>query len=527
MSEQEADSTNKFCYDLPEYNRMALQFATAQLRSVVAYGNVLAKYHQEFMQPFWTALEAFLSTEQEKLLRHPATDSMRDYFELLQFNLQVGEKGFRSGMNAMLEYHGARTNGAVEAWLNTVYQRDGETIVDFTEKEARLLETLLYAYPKAIRAIKPEYGFHFDGDGYVKAGETDRFLIYQVLPTNGEAVKQSGKPVLILPPYVLGPNILAFLPGEKKSYVHAYANQGIPTYIRILKDIDTTPAVQTLTGEQDALDTRTFCEIIKKRHGRPVTLNGFCQGGFVAITGMLSGKLDGLVDALINCVAPMDGTRSKALVEYMEHLPPRFRDLGYAVKPLPNGNRVVDGKVMSWVYKLKSMENEAPLYTLYRDLKIFDNSDRGPAKISKTAAAINHWLIFDRKDLPEGITKMSFDSYTVPVDDQGNLPFKLFDRMLNSKRLQEKNISVLICYAEKDDLVDKDAALAPLDYIPAEITCFPKGHGAIATSWSRPDSACALHTRFGDNYRGPVRFQLDLEKDQEKKQKIQTKKTKP
>jgi hypothetical protein len=222
----------------------------------------------------------------------------------------------------------------------------------------------------------------------------------------------------------------------------------------------------------------------------------------------------------------MDGTRSKALVEYMQHLPPRFRDLGYAVKPLPNGNRVVDGKVMSWVYKLKSMENEAPLYTLYRDLKIFDNGNRSPAKISKTAAAINNWLIYDRNDLPEAITKMSFDSYTVPVDDQGNLPFKLFDRKLNFKRLQEKNISFLMCYAEKDDLVDKDAALAPLDYIPAEVTCFPKGHGAIATSWSRPDSACALHTRFGDNYRGPVRFHLDLEKDQEKKRKIRTKKAK-
>jgi hypothetical protein len=35
---------------------------------------------------------------------------------------------------------------------------------------------------------------------------------------------------------------------------------------------------------------------------------------------------------------------------------------------------------------------------------------------------------------------------------------------------------------------------------------------AIATSWSDPDSACALHTRFGDGqYRGPVRFHLDLD----------------
>jgi len=506
------DAIAKFWRDFPEYQDRVFQLAAAQMRTGAAYGSAFLKYHQEFMVPFWIALDAFLSSEKEKLLRHPPADSMRDYYELLLFNLQVAEKGFQSGLNAMVAYHGARAGKAMEAWLNTIFARDGETIVDFTENEARLLETLLYAYPKAIRDIEPEYGFHFDNGGYVKAGETDRFLMYQVLPTNGAGVRENGKPILIVPPYVLGANILAFLPGENKSYVHAYANQGIPTYIRILKDISATPAVQTLTGEEDALDTRTFCEIIKTRHGQPVTLNGFCQGGFVALTGLLSGELDDLVDALITCVAPMDGTRSKALVEYMQHLPPRFRDLGYAVKPLPNGNRVVDGKVMSWVYKLKSMENEAPLYTLYRDLKIFDGAGPGPAKISKTAAAINHWLIYDRNDLPEAITKMSFDSYTVPVDRQGSLPFKLFGRDLNFKRLQEKNIPFLICYGANDDLIDKEAALAPLDFIPAEVTCFPKGHGAIATSWSQPDSACALHTRFGDNYRGPVRFQLDLEK---------------
>jgi hypothetical protein len=52
-----------------------------------------------------------------------------------------------------------------------------------------------------------------------------------------------------------------------------------------------------------------------------------------------------------------------------------------------------------------------------------------------------------------------------------------------------------------------------LDYIEAEVTPFPKGHVAIATSWSDPKSACALHTRFGDgNWRGPVRFQMDLDR---------------
>lgn len=59
---------------------------------------------------------------------------------------------------------------------------------------------------------------------------------------------------------------------------------------------------------------------------------------------------------------------------------------------------------------------------------------------------------------------------------------------------------------------EKIAKTTPLDFIEAEVTPFPKGHVAIATSWSNPTSACALHTCVGnENYRSPVRFQLDLD----------------
>lgn len=333
-----------------------------------------------------------------------------------------------------------------------------------------------------------------------------------MLPWKGcTEVRRGGKPVLIIPPYVLGASILAFLPGENKSYTHCFANQGIPTYIRIMKDINTTPAVQTMTGEDDCLDMKRFCEVIRERHGKPVTLNGFCQGGFVAALNLMSGELDGLVDAFVTCVAPMDGTRSKALVEYLEHIPPRFRDLGYAEKTLPNGNLIVDGKVMSWVYKLKSMEREAPIFTYYRDLTLFNREDLEHIRITPTAAALNYWLIYERSDLPIGITQLSFDSFTKPVSGDGTLPVRLFDRPLNFKRLKEKGIPWLLCYAAEDDLVDKEAALAPADFIDVEVTVFPKGHGAIATSWSLPTSECALHRCFKEGYRGPVRYQLDLD----------------
>lgn len=482
----------------------------------------IAKYTSEFMDPSWNALRAFIDTESEKLPREPVWDTVTEYLELLRFNGELASRATLSSLAKMNEYHARQAGETMTATMNTLLGGEGEDLEDFSARKTRLVNLVVHDYPRAILEIKPEYGFHFDGGGYVKAAETDRFELYQVLPMDpGVEVREGGKPVVIVPPYVLGANILAFLPGERKSYVHCFANQGIPTYVRIVKDIQTSEAVQLMTPEDDTLDLRFFCEKVKERHGRPATLNGFCQGGYMTTVALLSGELDGLADAHITCVAPLDGSRSIGLIQYMKHLPPRFRDLGHSVKTLSNENQVVDGKIMGWVYKLKSVEREAPIFSLYRDLLMFDRPGQ-PSTINKTAAAINHWMLFDRTDLPLGITRMSFKSYTDPVGGDGTLPVRVFDRPLNFKRFKEKGIPWLICIAEKDDLVDAPATLVPLEWVDAEVTVFPKGHTAIATSWSMPLSECALHESFtnvchiapsgpGDKCRGPVRFQLDLE----------------
>ena len=377
-----------------------------------------------------------------------------------------------------------------------------------------MLDLVVNVYPKAIDAIEPEYGFHFERGEHVLADETDRFFALPGGPVTirREKTISDAKPVLILPPYVLGANILGFLPGEQRSYAHCFANQGFPTYIRILKEISSTPALQTMSGEDDALDTQRFCQTILKTHGKRVTLNGYCQGGYNALCNLLCGKLDGLVDAFITCVSPMDGTRSKGLASFLARLPQRFNDLDYGTKTLPNGNQVADGKLMGWVYKLKSIEQEIPAAAFYRDLMMFARQKTGDQQISKTAAALNYWLQNERNDLPLEITRISFASYNTPITEDGTLPVRLFGGKLNLKRLKEKKIPWLICYGTHDDLVEKETALAPLDHVDAEVTPFPKGHVAIATSWSSPQSAYALHTRFGDgDYPGPVRYHMDLD----------------
>ncbi len=499
--------------DLPAFNQL-----------VSASQNYLAglsRYAADFMVPYLISMGYFQNIEKVRLAESSPMDSFFSYLKLLNFNMDIMSRGVFGAMQSINGFSKTALNDFFTALYSTVSQMDGEALSAYAARQARLMDVLANTYPQAIQAIEPEYGFHFERGDHELIAETDRFYLYQISPVAKKTrIRKNGKPILILPPYVLGANILGFLPQEGRSYAHCYANRGIPTYIRILKDIESTEALQVMTGEDDARDTRLFCETIKKRHGRPVTLNGYCQGGFSALCNLLSGELDGLVDAFITCVAPMDGTRSKGLKQFLENLPVRFNDLIYGTKTLPNGNQVADGKLMGWVYKLKSIEQESPIASFYRDLVMFAGQDRKAIQISKTAAALNYWLNNERNDLPLEITQMSFASYNVPITADGTLPVKLFGKKLNLKRLQAMGIPWLICYGEHDDLVEKNTALAPLDHIEAEVTPFPKGHVAMATSWSDPESACALHTRFGEgNYRGPVRFQLDLEKAEAKPRK--------
>lgn len=463
--------------------------------------------------PYLAATYYFQQVEAQRLVNTPFTDSVEAYVGLFDNNIELISRSLDGCTHLMQEYLRNEADGLNDALQQQYLDGNPTKLFEFIARQATLLDLTVNAYPKAIDAIGPEYGFHFESGSHALVDETDRFYLYQVAPTPaGKGTKKDAKPILIIPPYVLGANILGFLPGEQRSYAHCFANQGYPTYIRILKPIETTPALQVMRGEDDALDTQRFCATILKAHGKPVTLNGYCQGGFNALCTILSGKADNLIDAFITCVSPMDGTRSKGLARFLNRLPKRFNDLSYGTKTLANGHPVADGNLMGWVYKLKSIEQEIPAAVFLRDLMMFARLKNGNRQISKTAAALNYWLRNERSDLPVEITRMSFNSYNIPITPDGTLPIQLFGEKLNLKRLCEKKIPWLICYGIHDELVEKETALAPLDFIDAEVAAFPKGHVAIATSWSHPESACALHTRFGnENYRGPVRFHMDLD----------------
>jgi hypothetical protein len=490
-----------------------LTAAASFLRASQDYWTGFNQYLREFMVPLNNAAGIWV---QEELRRLPSSDPqqlLREYNALLEMNLDILRRALSAGSAAMNEFAVHEARKALTAWVNTVTCAGGEDLADFAARQARLTRMVAHDYPQAIEDVAEEYGFHFERGGHPLFAESDHFFLYRVTPTDPRLTpRPNAKPLIIVPPYVLGSNILAFLPKENRSYAHAFANQGIPTYIRVMKPIHETPAVQIMTPEDDVRDTRLFCEKVKAEHGRAVTLNGYCQGGFSAVCSILTGELDGLVDVLITCVSPMDGTYSKGLSGFLRTLPPRFNDLAYGTKQLPSGNRVADGGLMGWVYKLKSIDAEGPLSAFHRDLLMFAGQEGEEFQVSKSPAAITYWLRNERTDLPLGITRMSFASYNIPITADGTLPVKILDRTLNFKRIREKKIPWLICYGERDDLVEPETALAPTKHVPAEVTAFPRGHIAIATSWSNPESACALHKRFGkEQMRGPVRYHLDKE----------------
>ena len=479
----------------------ALQTATASL----------VQYTNAYSIPFIIAANYFNQVEKKRFWSRTPYENMASYLKLSTINMELANSALKGNMRAIDHFLGM----ALQNGLHSPADGKFSDVTEFAHAMNRMSQQLAYTFPAAIEGIRSEFGFHFERQpAESRVDETERFIIYQVLPTDRRVQpRENAKPILIIPPFVLGGNILGFLPMEKRSYAHAFANQGIPTYMRVLKNIQTSEAVQLMGPEDEVKDTRRFCETIKARHGQPLTLNGYCQGGFAALCDILSGELDGLVDAFITCVSPMDGTRSKGFVDFLSELPREFNDLAYGSKTLPNGNKVIDGTLMGWIYKLKNIETETPLLSMWRDMMLVSKTQSdNPSDINKTAAALYYWLFYDRNDLPINITRMSFDSYNKPISKDGTLPIKLFGRTLNIKRIQEKKIPWLICYGKRDDLVEPASALAPLDFVDAEVTGFPKGHVAIATSWSHPDSAYALHKRFPEeNTRGPVRFQLDLQ----------------
>ena len=409
----------------------------------------------------------------------------------------------------MLSFVFDQIEEGTQALVNSVYNGDGkgEKLGAFMRREAEVMESVAN-FNEQIEKIKDEFGFHFNTPDYKLVHETDTFHMYQVLPLKkGVKVRSDVPPMLLVPPYMLGVHILSFLPHENKSYAHSFANEGIPTYVRVVKDIMKNEAVQRTTPDDDCLQTLELCTKIKEIHGKKVVLNGTCQGGYICLMNILSGKLTDVCDTLITNVTPIDGTYSDAI----SGMPQMHSD--FITTSLPNGNKVANGYMLSLGMKFVAIDRETPLVKVLDQASMHRATDLNPGK---TPAALFRWLLKERVHLPLEVAKMSSSTFQQPIAEDGTLPATLFAKTLNIKDLAKLGVKWYQDYAIKDDLVTPPCATAGNRFLDGtgvvESVAFHGGHVAILTSpYAKKAPVNGEFTDgTGKKVRGPVKFMLDF-----------------
>ena len=432
---------------------------------------------------------------------------MMQALEVLQHNQALMTKGMLSAQEKMMDYVFDQVEEGMQATFNTLFNAEGEKISGYINREAGVMESVAN-FNEQINKIKDEFGFHFNTGNYKLVHETDTFKMYQVLPLKaGVKVRDDVKPMLLVPPYMLGVHILSFLPYENKSYAHSFANEGVPTYVRVVKDIMTDEKVQQTTPDSDCLQTVELCKKLMEIHGKKAVLNGTCQGGYICLMNLLSGKFDGIVDTLITNVAPIDGTYSDAI----SGMPQMHHD--FISTTLPSGKKVANGYLLSLGMRFVAIDRETPLVKVLDQASLHKATDRNPGK---TPAALFRWLLKERVHLPLDIARMSSCTFQEPIGADGTLPVQLFGQPLNLKKLADLKVKWYQNYAIKDDLVTPPCATAGNRFLEGtdvvESVAFHGGHVAILTSpYAKKAPVNSTFTdATGKKVRGPVKFMLDM-----------------
>jgi hypothetical protein len=241
--------------------------------------------------------------------------------------------------------------------------------------------------------------------------------------------------------------------------------------------------------------------------GKKVVLNGTCQGGYICLMNILSGKLTDVCDTLITNVTPIDGTYSDAI----SGMPQMHSD--FITTALPNGNKVANGYMLSLGMRFVAIDRETPLVKVLDQASMHRATELNPGK---TPAALFRWLLKERVHLPLAVAKMSSCTFHNAIADDGTLPVPLFDKPLNIKNLAKLGVKWYQNYAIKDDLVTPPCATAGNKFLEGmgvlESVAFHGGHVAILTSpyAKRAPVNGEFTDGIGKKVRGPVKFMLDL-----------------
>ena len=200
-----------------DFNSAILQTFINMVKSKFLFWMNVMRYSSSFMNPFWLAFNNFSDMEMRFDKSFHLQDA-NDLIDLLLFEMDLAAKGTMASLSALNEYHTKELRDVLSSLGNSLPNGGPEDFLRYSERQLKIMDALYNAFPRAVREIEPEFGLHLDNGGYIKTAETERFELYQALPTEkGVRTREDGKPMIVVPPYVLGANIMAFLPGRKEA----------------------------------------------------------------------------------------------------------------------------------------------------------------------------------------------------------------------------------------------------------------------------------------------------------------------
>jgi len=423
---------------------------------------------RDLIEPLNTASKNFMRVESEKALQRTPIENASVYSKLNHANLtkfmQIGQNANSQNFNYLNrlvfghEYSkGEPANGgALHALVNTISGNGGEYYHEWAKRQRETIETATTGLERKLIEVEPEFGLNFK-EGYKEELNTDLHSLLQVLPVNGtKPPKKNNKPILIIPPDPLGPDVALLWP-EKRSLAHACVAEGIPTYIfkpNISK-------MHNINLENMTEDINKFSEHIHRKHKNLVTHYGTCHGGNKVLIANLARDIANHVNVIILDATPTDGTQSLGMQDLLSLYPKEMLDIDYS-STKNNRKKVIEGSFMSWIYRLK--ESSSPFQTLIEKIYMCDRGPGNEPNIPKSAVIVQRYLR-NKVPLSPNVTEASRHIYDSGIDENGNYSFKVNGNVLNIKELQNRGIHIRIQTNSQDNLIEPAAQQAIVKHL--------------------------------------------------------------
>jgi hypothetical protein len=111
-----------------------------QMNALQNYAAGMTMYVSEFVIPFLLSTFYFSGVERSRLLTTSPIDTFKSYSDLLEFILELSNKGIVGSMKVLNEFSNLEMENAISALLNIVFNLGGEDLENFMARQAKMME---------------------------------------------------------------------------------------------------------------------------------------------------------------------------------------------------------------------------------------------------------------------------------------------------------------------------------------------------------------------------------------------------